>query len=167
MGLRSALLEPSARWSRIFGSWFPRLSMRVDWNVRARLDAQKNIAGAQASSEASFWTSGKADLDDLILHGVDLELKARAVEIGCGLGRLLRPLSERIQEASGVDISTVMVESARQALADRPNARVFATSGRLDRFRDESVDFVYSYAVFQHVPSHKALRRYMGEAAQS
>ena len=59
-----------------------------------------------------------------------------------------------------------MVERARQALADRPNSRVFATSGRLDRFRDESVDFVYSYAVFQHVPSHRAVRQYMAEAAR-
>ncbi len=140
--------------------------MRADWNIRARADARKYIAGAEGTSDESFWASGAADLENLILRGVDLGVDAETLEIGCGLGRLLKPVSQRVRRACGVDVSTEMVRAARRALADRPNVEVFPTSGRLRPFADGSVDFVYSYAVFQHIPSANAVLRYLSEAAR-
>jgi len=144
----------------------PRLWMRSDWNRRARDDAQFFIACGHSGTDATFWESGRRDLEDLILHDVDLEPQARALEIGCGLGRLVRPLSERVEKAFGVDISGQMVERARRALQDRGNAEFFVTNGRLSSFRDASLDFVYSFIVFQHVPTKKAVSVYIREAAR-
>jgi len=166
MGLRSALSEPSARWSRWVGRVFPTLAMRADWNLRALADARKYIAGAEGTSDESFWASGKADLENLILRGITLAPDAETLEIGCGLGRLLEPLSRRVRKAWGVDVSTEMVRAARRALAGRPNVGVVPTTGRLRSFGDASLDFVYSYAVFQHVPSARAVSRYVSEAAR-
>ena len=143
-----------------------RLWMRSDWDRRARENAQHFIACGHSETDDAFWASGRQELDQLILHDVDLEPSARALEIGCGVGRLLRPLSERVGKAFGVDISAEMIERARTAMADRGNVEVFVTSGRLDPIADASLDFVYSFIVFQHIPSKKAVARYIGEAAR-
>jgi SAM-dependent methyltransferase len=140
--------------------------MRADWNIRARADAHKYIAGAEGKSDQSFWASGRADLENLILHGVVLEPDAETLEIGCGVGRLLEPMSHRVRQVWGVDVSTEMVRTARRALAERPNVGIASTSGRLSTFADASIDFVYSYAVFQHIPSARAVSRYLSEAAR-
>jgi SAM-dependent methyltransferase len=64
-----------------------------------------------------------------------------------------------------VDVSPEMVELARRTLAGRPNARAEVASGAdLAQFPDESFDFCYSYAVFQHIPSHKVVLSYLRDA---
>ena len=144
----------------------PRLWMRSDWDRRARENAQHFIACGHSESDEVFWGSGRRDLDQLILHDVELDSTARALEIGCGMGRILRPLSERIEKAFGVDISAEMIARARQALAGRGNVEVSVTHGRLGDFGDASLDFVYSFIVFQHIPTKKAVTRYLLEAAR-
>jgi SAM-dependent methyltransferase len=138
--------------------------MRRDWDQRARKDAQHYIACGHAETDHSFWESGRRDLEQLILHDVELSPESHALEVGCGLGRILRPLSERIARVYGVDISVEMVEQARRALTDRPNIQVALTRGRLDQIPDASLDFVYSFIVFQHIPSKKAVEVYVREA---
>lgn len=144
----------------------PRLWMRSDWDRRARENAQHFIACGHSESDEVFWASGRRDLDQLILHDVILDSTARALEIGCGMGRILRPLSERIEKAFGVDISAEMIARARQGLAGCGNVEVSVTRGRLGDFGDASLDFVYSFIVFQHIPTKKAVTRYLLEAAR-
>ena len=49
--------------------------------------------------------------------------------------------------------------------ADTPNAHPHQSSGSdLALFPDEQFDFVYSYAVFQHIPSREVVFRYLREA---
>jgi len=140
--------------------------MRADWDRRAREDARRFIACATSATDEEFRTSGRRDLDDLVLRDVELRPSARALEIGCGMGRILGPISERVEHASGVDISAEMVERARGALADRSNVSLFVTDGKLPDFEDASLDFVYSCIVFQHIPSKRAIARYFREAAR-
>jgi SAM-dependent methyltransferase len=140
--------------------------MRRDWDERARENAQHFIACGHSETDAAFWESGRRDLELSVLHDVELDPTAHALEIGCGIGRLLRPLSERIAKVYGVDISSEMIERARRALADRPNIELFATRGRLDFIPDASLDFVYSFIVFQHIPTKKAVSRYIREAGR-
>ena len=144
----------------------PRLWMRSDWDRRARENARHFIACGHSESDEVFWASGRRDLEQLILHDVVLDPVARALEIGCGIGRILKPLSERIERAFGVDISAEMVARARQGLAGRANVEVFVTRGRLGNFERASLDFVYSFIVFQHIPTKKAVTRYLREAAR-
>jgi SAM-dependent methyltransferase len=144
----------------------PRRWMRADWDRRAREDARRFIACATSATDEEFWKSGRRDLDDLVLRDIDLRPSARALEIGCGMGRILGPMSERVERAFGVDISSEMVERAKGALAGRPNVSLFVTDGKLQDFEDASLDFVYSYIVFQHIPSKRAIARYFREAAR-
>ncbi len=145
---------------------FPSRWMRRDWDERARRDARRFIACGHSASDAAFWESGRRDLEETVLHDVILAPEARALEIGCGIGRLLRPLSERVAEVHGVDISTEMVAQARRALADRKNVQVTPTLGGLEFVAEGSLDFVYSFIVFQHVPTKKLVARYISEAGR-
>jgi ubiquinone/menaquinone biosynthesis C-methylase UbiE len=142
--------------------------MRADWNQRAREDAHYYVAfGSRDQDEASFLATGQAVVGALEAELRRLPERGRALEIGCGPGRLMKPLSRHFGEIYGVDVSDEMIGLARERLRDVPNAHVEATDGAsLARFEDDSIDFVYSYAVFQHVPSKDVVREYMRETAR-
>ncbi len=145
--------------------------MRADWNARAVEDAHYYVAfGAREQDEAAFLATASE-----AVRAIESELKRfsppsdtrtmRALEIGCGPGRLIKPLSRHFGEIHGVDVSDEMIHLARERLRDIPHAHVEATNGAtLAQFADESVDFIYSYAVFQHIPSRDVVLSYMLEA---
>jgi SAM-dependent methyltransferase len=88
-----------------------------------------------------------------------------ALEIGCGPGRLMRPLSRNFGEIHGVDVSDEMIRLAGERLRETPNAHPHHSSGSdLALFPDDKFDFVYSYAVFQHIPSREVVFSYLREA---
>ena len=148
------------------GLFSARRRMREDWDLRARQDARFYIDCGHGATEEGFWRSGEEDLRQYVLRGLELDPSAAALEIGCGIGRLLRPLSERVAAANGVDISGEMIARARAALAGRPNVRLERTDGDLGAIADASLDLVYSHIVFQHVPDRRAVLRYFDEAAR-
>lgn len=141
--------------------------MRRDWDRRGREDHRLHIATGHAATAEEFRVSGEQDLDELILDGLRLLPGAQALEIGCGVGRLLRPLSARVERAWGVDISPVMVEKSREYLAGLPNVTTSVTDGTLSDVEDSSLDLVYSFIVFQHVPSRSAIETYVHEASRT
>jgi SAM-dependent methyltransferase len=144
----------------------PEEAMRADWNRRAEEDHKLHIATGHARTEEDFRASGEKDLVEEVLDGIELSPDAEALEIGCGVGRLLVPLSERVARAHGVDISEVMVAKSREYCAQRPNVATRVTDGRLDAFPDGSLDFVYSFIVFQHIPLREAIATYVREAGR-
>ena len=140
--------------------------MRADWNRRAVEDAHYYVAfGARDQDEAAFL----ATASDAV-RAIEAELprlahrSGAALEIGCGPGRLMKPLSRHFKAIHGVDISDQMIRIARERLADTSNAHVHIADGAtLSQFGDASIDFVYSYAVFQHIPSRDVVLSYMRE----
>ena len=148
------------------GLFSPGRRMREDWDLRARRNARLFIDCGHGATEEGFWRSGEEDLRDYVLRDLELDSSAQVLEIGCGIGRLLRPLSERVSTATGADISGEMVRRGREALADRGNVRFERTDGDLAFASPASLDLVYSHSVFQHVPDREAVLRYFDEAAR-
>jgi SAM-dependent methyltransferase len=75
-----------------------------------------------------------------------------AIEIGCGIGRLMAPLAGRLRSVTGTDVSTGMIAAAERRLAGLPNASVVLTSGKdLSSFEAASVDLVYSIDTFPYL----------------
>lgn len=140
--------------------------MREDWELRARQNASFYICTDSSATPESFAAGGERDLEERILDGLPVVREWRVLEIGCGVGRLLRPLSERVAAAVGVDLSEEMIARARDYCARRPNVELFRTDGSLGFLPDGSFDFVYSYIVFQHVPRKAYIQRYLREAAR-
>src|ERR1700678_2329540 len=140
--------------------------MRADWNARAGEDANYYVAfGRREQDEAEFFATGADVVRDLESQLPRLRAKSAALEIGCGPGRLLRPMSRHFAEIHGIDVSDEMVRLASERLRDTPNAHAHRGSGAgLEIFPDERFDFVYSYAVFQHIPSREVVFHYLREA---
>jgi len=143
--------------------------MRDDWNARAREDAGYYVAfGRRDQDDAEFYATATEMVTSLEseLRRVPLSERGswRALEIGCGPGRLMRPMSRHFVEIDGVDVSDEMIAIARQRLSDLPNAHPHHTDGAsLSLFPDETFEFVYSYAVFQHIPSREVVVQYLRE----
>jgi len=140
--------------------------MRADWNDRAGEDAYYYVAfGRRDQDDEEFFATGNEMAAALALELKRLRACDAALEIGCGPGRLMRPMSRHFTEIHGVDVSDEMIKLARQRLAGTPNAHPHHTSGSdLSLFPDASFDFVYSYAVFQHIPSRDVVFNYLREA---
>jgi ubiquinone/menaquinone biosynthesis C-methylase UbiE len=144
--------------------------MRSDWNQRAREDPHYYVAfGGRDQDEETFLATA-ADVLRLLegeLRRLPEGADRKALEIGCGPGRLLKPLSRHFSEIQGVDVSDEMIRLARERLSDIPHAHVHVTNGAsLAQFDDRSFDFVYSYAVFQHIPSRAVVLEYMNEISR-
>lgn len=140
--------------------------MKTDWNVRAEENAHKAIACDDAQNEAAFRASGERDIP-LVLDGVTelLPGSESALEIGCGTGRLLEPLTRHFDQVFGVDVSGEMVRRGRERLARLPQVHFVEIEGqgRLP-FPDESFDFCFSYITFHHIPIKSVVRRYIDES---
>src|ERR1700735_3696822 len=143
--------------------------MRDDWNARAREDAGYYVAfGRRDQDDAEFYATATEMVGSLEseLRRVPLSKRGswRALEIGCGPGRLMRPMSRHFVEIDGVDVSDEMISLARQRLSDLPNAHPHPPDGAsLSLFPEETFEFVYSYAVFQHIPSREVVLQYLRE----
>ena len=140
--------------------------MRGDWDRRAEEDHKLHIATGHAGSEETFRASGAQDLDAIVLDGIVLDPSAEILEIGCGVGRLLVPLAERVAVAHGVDISSVMIGKSKEYFRGSPNVKTALTDGTFSHLPDASLDFVFSFIVFQHIPERAPIRRYVEEAAR-
>jgi SAM-dependent methyltransferase len=149
--------------------------MRRDWDERARENARFYVATGQDQwSDDEYFRSGEINVEREILtdmgnvcQGMDPK-QMRVLEIGCGTGRITRALANVFGEVYGVDISGEMVRQAELALRDHTNARVFQNNGRdLDVVRDalggRTIDFAFSYIVFQHIPSREVIENYVRE----
>jgi SAM-dependent methyltransferase len=144
--------------------------MRADWNERALEDAYYYVAFGRKGQDDEEFFSTAGD----VVRMLEAELKRlpagerrarKALEIGCGPGRLMRPMSWNFGEIHGVDVSDAMIQLAIKKLVSVPNAFPRATDGTsLTCYGDEFFDYVYSYAVFQHIPSPEVVFWYLLEA---
>jgi len=145
----------------------------MEWNERAREDAHYYVAFGRRSQQDTEFLETAVD----VIRDLEGELRRlppsgpaesrRALEIGCGPGRLMRPMSRHFGEIHGVDVSDEMIAQASIKLADIPHAHPRHTSGSdLAAFADETFDFVYSYAVFQHIPSAAVVFDYFRETVR-
>lgn len=134
---------------------------RHDWEELAEYDAlwavltQPDKRGGRWRQD-EFLATGEAEIAGVLETAAALGLprrRLRALDFGCGAGRLTRALARRFRTAVGVDISSGMVELAQRLNRDMPGCefRVEASSD-LHRFEDGSFDLVYTSLVLQHVP---------------
>jgi ubiquinone/menaquinone biosynthesis C-methylase UbiE len=87
------------------------------------------------------WVLGKVRPDDELL------------DMGCGTGRFTVPLAERVKAVSGLDLSPMMLATARKKLADRGlTADLREGDMAALPFADESFDVVVCMLALMHIP---------------
>ena len=142
--------------------------MREYWDERADEDAFYFVDSRgpyRGSDRERFWAGGPADLD-AILGRLDVGISPRddVVEIGCGVGRLTRPLAARGGTVRALDVSGRMLELARRHNPELANVTwVLGDGTSLAAVADASADICFSHVVFQHIPDPQVTLGYVRE----
>lgn len=76
----------------------------------------------------------------------------RALDFGCGPGRMIKRMSRFFTQVDGCDISSRLLEEAK---VNAPNSDFFLTNGNdLGNVPKNSYDFIYCTISMQHIASH-------------
>jgi len=132
-----------------------------NWEVFGRRDPLFGVLSDPTKQHGrwdidEFFTSGQAHVSKLFQildeRGVAVA-PGRALDFGCGVGRLTLPIAERFDHTVGVDVARSMIQLARKHNRHRGRCDyVVNAKPHLRRFSDGTFDFVHSCLVLQHIP---------------
>lgn len=114
-----------------------------------------------------FFSTGRREVEQILAEarGLGYPLReSRALDFGCGVGRVTRALAEHFPECYGVDISEEMIKLAEQLNRHGGSCRfIVNTAAHLKIFPDSFFDLVYSNIVLQHLPERTQIKSYVSE----
>ncbi len=139
--------------------------MKINRNERAKKDAFYYIETTFYNGDIdAFFALGeertKLIVDPIITQLVPSASNASVLEIGYGLGRFSRALSKRFRSVIAVDVADEMIRQAKELSSEEQyaNLKFYTNDGTsLSLIESESVYFVFSYEVFQHMSSLKVI----------
>lgn len=108
-------------------------------------------------SRSEFFESGRAHaawvLEICRRHFDKGFTPKRALDLGCGVGRVLIPLAQVAEHAVGLDVSRSMLEEARKNCGEHSVSNVSLLESDDDlSCLDGYYDFIHSSITFQHIP---------------
>jgi len=125
--------------------------------------AGKEKGGASPWTEEEFYALGVSDWEDFLAHWQQYaNIRQSCLEIGCGAGRLTRPIALSFERVYAVDVSEHMVTRARKAVSDF-NVEFSIMDGVHLPQSDGSVTAVFSAHVLQHLDNVAAGFAYFRE----
>lgn len=134
--------------------------LQKTWNELGARDAMWAVlSGPNEASRTwdpeAFFRTGREEIAFILSRlralGVEPALE-RALDFGCGIGRLSRALAEHVAEVHGVDIAESMLEQARAI--NRGNDRIrfhLNEASSLALFPDAFFDVIYTSITLQHM----------------
>lgn len=145
--------------------------MKKSWEKRAQSNPLHYIETTfDAPDIESFFENGEKraiETIDPLLNQWDAYSEGTgktALDIGCGVGRLTRSLSDRFDRVIGIDVSQSMISMAKELHSGFDNVEFHTTDGQgYAPIDDGEIDFVFSYEVFQHLPNKDVIRQNFSE----
>ena len=146
-------------------------TLEETWNKLGEIDPLWAILTSPAAEGGrwdlqAFLASGKGEiacaLEEIRLLGFSLTF-GKALDFGCGAGRLTQALGDYFQGCHGVDIAPSMIDLANR-LNEEPSRLIYHLNQAEDLalFADDTFDFIYSRIVLQHMaPAYS--QKYMAE----
>ena len=141
------------------------LKLKTGWDKLATIDPLWSILAYSKRlgnrwDESAFFTTGKNEIKELFSTlkkmNVDFDNEV-ALDFGCGVGRTTFPLGDYFKLVYGVDISKKMIELAN-IYNKKDNIKfVLNDSEYLKIFKDDSLNFIYTNIVLQHIPNRLTL----------
>lgn len=114
-----------------------------------------------------FFATGEKEIASLLAEAGVLGYPRgmeRALDFGCGVGRLTRSLAQRFQECYGVDISGKMIGHAQRLNDGVRNCRFLVNASEdLAFLPSDHFDLIYSNIVLQHIPGKRHIKNYISE----
>jgi len=102
-----------------------------------------------------FFQTGIDEINAIMLQADQLQLKPpsqRALDFGCGIGRVTQALCNYFDSVDGVDIAPSMIDLANKYNTRGDRVHYFVNNkDSLEMFKDNSYDFIYSVEVLQHM----------------
>jgi SAM-dependent methyltransferase len=103
-----------------------------------------------------FFATGRIEIAEVMAYvqalPISLLKKGRALDFGCGVGRLTQALCDHFAECHGVDIAPSMIELAEKYNRFGTKCHYHLNSvPNLSLFTDDSFDLIYSNLVLQHM----------------
>lgn len=120
------------------------------WRLWGKLSPYRGVCYPQVT-ESEFWTSGETYVKWLLERLTRLYPTLRcetALDFGCGVGRILRPLAARYANVTGVDIAHGMLSEAKRNV---PGADL------CEQIPERQFDLVHSSLVLQHIAVNRGL----------
>ena len=153
-------------------SWEEKARINPLWAVMSVSDFESlgpDPAAWTAEQVEAFFAKGEV-MFDIFLRPTMTRLglvpgQATVAEYGSGMGRILRAVRRAGYDCAGVDISPTMLEHSRRLVPEVTRLSVIGDAGRSD-LPDGLADFVYSYAVVQHIQRLSGVRRAVREMAR-
>ena len=144
-------------------------SSRVHWEDLGALDPCWAILSQPGTRHGGwdrdkFFATGDEEISEVMNAAQQLGLPRhfhRALDFGCGIGRLTRALASRFQQVVGLDISQSMIDQAIPL--GLTNCSFLVNDSSSLPFDADQFDFIYTAIVLQHVPSQKLIRHYIAE----
>lgn len=140
--------------------------LRDNWDGLGRTDpwwailfSPERHGGGWVGHEAEFFASGRAAVDavvstlsrrNLLPHTLE-----RALDFGCGAGRLSQGLTAHFERVDGVDIAKSMIELAQNHNSHKERVHYHLNEASdLHLFENDTFDFILSIIVLQHLPNN-------------
>jgi len=105
-----------------------------------------------------FFETGRVHIEESLATAETifgkLEKKNRAVDFGCGVGRLLPLLAERFTSVVGVDISAQMRVQCQKNTTSYSNIQLCEFAEDVP----DQIDFLHSYIVLQHIRPEQGMK---------
>jgi SAM-dependent methyltransferase len=139
------------RWRESTEAAGGRSAYKEVWDRQAQDSEVAWLAVAGHTDEATLDLTARGTID-ILRATVGITPNDVILEIGCGIARVGKPLSQECLHWFGADISGVMLGHARGRLRERPNTTLveLATVG-LQEFPRDAFDLVYCTTVFMHL----------------
>lgn len=138
--------------------YFKRLSNK--WNELCQYDPLWAILTDENKKDGKwdkneFFKTGEHEIDDIIKYinsfGLNINTE-RALDFGCGVGRLTLPLANYFKEVHGVDISQSYIDLADEYNDSKEKVLYHVNeSYDLKLFPDYYFDFIYTNITLQHI----------------
>jgi ubiquinone/menaquinone biosynthesis C-methylase UbiE len=143
--------DAHARWRESTSALGDRSAYKDVWDRQSRDPEVAWLAVAGHTDEATLDLTARGTID-VLRSTVGIHPDDVILEIGCGIGRVGKPLSTQCLQWFGADISGVMLGHAAARLKSRPNTTLveLATVG-LQEFPRDAFDLVYCTTVFMHL----------------
>lgn len=134
--------------------------LKQNWDAFGKADPMWAILAAPDKKgrkwqAGEFFETGVKEIGELLaqLDSFGLRIpRRRALDFGCGIGRLTQALGTHFDEVYGLDIAPSMIQLAEHYNRWGSKCKYLLNeTAALDRFEDSTFDLIYSYLALQHI----------------
>ena len=149
-----------------------KINYSQNWEEYAEIDTKWSILTHPDKKydkwkDNDFFITGEKEAEKILKMLEDLKIIIsynKALDFGCGIGRVTRALGKKFNKVYGVDISKKMINEAKKVNSNYRNIFFLNnTENNLKKFQDNHFDFVYSHITLQHIPKVEWIKNYIKE----